>query len=44
MGKPVIAAAPATALKMRVEGMDCGACAVKIEKRQFRHRDADVQN
>src|SRR5580704_2902876 len=31
MGKPVIAAAPATTLKMRVEGMDCGACAVKIE-------------
>jgi hypothetical protein len=26
------------ALKMRVEGMDCGACALKIENALSRHR------
>jgi Cd2+/Zn2+-exporting ATPase len=31
MGKPVLSAPAATPLKMRVEGMDCGVCAVKIE-------------
>ena len=31
MGKPLLSAPAATPLKMRVEGMDCGACAVKIE-------------
>ncbi len=31
MGTPVLSAPAATPLKMRVEGMDCGACAVKIE-------------
>ncbi len=31
MGMPELATPRATALKMRVEGMDCGACALKIE-------------
>src|ERR1700676_1872851 len=31
MGMPVVSAPAPTALKMRVEGMDCGACAIKIE-------------
>ncbi len=31
MGKPVPSAPAATPLNMRVEGMDCGACAIKIE-------------
>ena len=31
MGMPELSAPAATALKMRVEGMDCSACALKIE-------------
>src|SRR5260370_7533600 len=31
MGMPKLGASTATALKMRVEGMDCSACALKIE-------------
>jgi Cd2+/Zn2+-exporting ATPase len=31
MGMPKLSAPAATALKMRVEGMDCSACALKIE-------------
>src|SRR5712692_8889373 len=31
MGKPLLSAPVATPLKIRVEGMDCGACAIKIE-------------
>jgi Cd2+/Zn2+-exporting ATPase len=28
---PILSTSCATALKMRVGGMDCGACAIKIE-------------
>src|SRR5262245_24012576 len=31
MGNPELAAPAAEALKMRIEGMDCSACALKIE-------------